>query len=80
MLMVNKHVGKIQVDDLDKMQYNAIPDGDLWRVGIVKELNDIESGVKVIPDFANEEIKSMSDYIYTSSPIYFIYFYYCIKP
>ena len=39
MLMVNKHrVDEIQVDDLDQMQYRTIPDGDVWRVGIVKEL------------------------------------------
>ena len=56
-LMVNKHnVDEIHVDDLDRMQYNAIPDGDLWRVGMVKELNDAKPGIVVIAGFAHEEI------------------------
>ena len=47
MLMVNKHnVDEIQVDNLDQMQHRTIPDGDVWRVGIVKELIDVKSGMR----------------------------------
>ena len=50
MLMVNQYnVDKIQVDDLDQMQYNAIPNGDLYRVGIVVELINVKAGLMAIP-------------------------------
>ena len=63
--MVNKHnADEIQVDDINQMQYNAIPDRNIWRFGIVKEM--IKSGVMVMPDFAHEEITSIIDWICTS--------------
>ena len=66
MLMVNKHnVDEIQVDDIDQMQYNVIPDGDIWRIGIVKELIDVKSGILVLPDYAHAEITSMIAWIST---------------
>ena len=41
MLVANKHnVNEIHVDDLDQIQYNVIPLGDLLSVVIVKELID----------------------------------------
>ena len=43
MLMVNRHVDEIQVHHLDQMHYKTIPDEDLWRIGIVKELIDVKS-------------------------------------
>ena len=65
--MVNSHnVDEIQVHHLGQMHYNTIPDEELCRIGIVKELIDVTSGVTVIPDFAHEEITSMIDWICTS--------------
>ena len=67
MLMINTHnVDEIQVHHLDQMRYKTFLDEDLWRIGIVKELLDVKSGVTVIPDFAHEEITSMIDWICTS--------------
>ena len=45
MLMVNTHnVDEIQVHHVDQMHYKMIPDEDLWRLGIVKELIDVKLG------------------------------------
>ena len=64
--MENTHnVDEIQVHHLDQMHYKTIPDEDLWRVGIVKELIDVKPGVTVILDFAHEEITSMIYWICT---------------
>ena len=67
MLRVNKHnIDDIQVEDIDKLEYNPIPDGEIWRVRMIKELIDVKAGVMAIPDFAFEEITSMIDIICTS--------------
>ena len=49
-----------------KLKYFPIPEGQRWRVPIIRELLDCKNGAKELSDFSSTEIEDMLDFLCTS--------------
>ena len=57
MLKIGKNcVDDINEEDIHNLKYNAIPIGNDWRLGVVKETVEHISGDVIVPGFNNYEL------------------------
>ena len=58
MLLTNvNHISQIKQSDLTSQTYRDIPDGEEWRVPLLKELIEARHDRNMLPEFTHDEIK-----------------------
>ena len=63
MLLVGKmDIGDICPEDHSLVKYNEIPEEQTWRVGVIKELVDVNWGESVVDGFSREELNFILGY------------------
>ena len=65
MLLMNKStVSELDSSEVkENFKYKAVPDDQVWRIPIVKELIEVKAGNAVIEGFTNEEILAMLEHV-----------------
>ena len=62
MLLTNKNsVTQIKDSDISSSVYNQIPEGEEWRVQLIKELIEAKYNRDILQDFSYDEISAMID-------------------
>ena len=61
MLLLNKdNIDQLVPEDAMNIEYCAIQDDDVWRVGFVNELTNVKFGETTIDGFSQEGLDSMT--------------------
>ena len=50
------------VDDLTKILYYILPDHELWRIPIIREISETKTGKMAIEHFTKEELSSIKEF------------------
>ena len=68
MLLMNKSsISELKSSEVkETLKYKAVPDDQVWRIPIVKELIEVKAGNAVIEGFTNEEILEMLQHVCVS--------------
>jgi hypothetical protein len=68
MLLMNKaNISELKSSEVKEcMKYKAVPENQVWRIPIVKELIEVKAGNVVIEGFTNEEILEMLEHVCVS--------------
>ena len=68
MLLMNKaNISELKSSEVkESLKYKAVPDNQVWRIPIVKELIEVKAGNAVIEGFTNGEILEMFDHVCVS--------------
>ena len=60
------NVEKVNISDVSDVKYHPLKEEELWKVGLVKELNDTEFGKLELENFSEEEIDELICFACTS--------------
>jgi hypothetical protein len=64
MLLVAKdNIDTLVPHDTDEIKYNAIPENEKWRLGVVKEITESKFGELEIDGFTHYETVSILKYV-----------------
>ena len=67
MLLLNKNrIEDLKPIDSNKIEFMPIPDTELWKLEMVREITDIKFGVKALDNFPHEELDILLEHICTS--------------
>ena len=67
MLLCDKHVvGDLTPEDALNTKYHDPPEGEVWRLGVLEELLEVQYGDLTVPGFEAEELAMMRSYICTT--------------
>ena len=65
MLLCNRNlVSDLIPDDALNIKYHEPPAEELWRLGVLDELLEVQYGDLTVPGFNDEELSMMQSYIY----------------
>ena len=67
LLMKKANISELKSSEVkESLKYKAVPDNQVWRIPIVKELIEVKAGNAVIEGFTNEEILEMLEHVCVS--------------
>ena len=66
MLLMNNNTTDLNPEDAIKIEYNMIPEGEEWRLGLLDEILELQHGDLVVPGMDLADISYILDYICTS--------------
>ena len=53
------NVEKVNISDVSDVKYHPLKEEELWKFGLVKELNDTKFGKLELENFSEEEIDEL---------------------
>ena len=59
-------INSLKEDDINRLEYNPIPENEAWRIDLLTELLDTRSSITEIPGFTPEEITEIINFVCTS--------------
>ena len=60
------NVENVNISDVSDVKYHPLKEEELWKVGLVKELNDTKFGKLELENFSEEEIDELICFACTS--------------
>ena len=67
LLLLDKNdIDDLSPQDASKILYKEVPENELWRIALVKELIDIRQGVLEVEGFSEDELVTILNYTCTS--------------
>ena len=65
--MVNKNdITELRATEALNIQIMPVPQEEIWKVNMVKEITDIKFGEQVLEDFPHDELQAILDFICTT--------------
>ena len=59
-------ISELSPNDAELIKYHSLPDEDLWKVQMIKEIIDTRFDILTIEGFSNSELDHMIDFLCTS--------------
>ena len=67
MVLTSKEtIEEITLTDAKQIKYQPIPDGEEWRIGVVRDIIDIKNGMAQLEDFNTIELDDMLHHVCTT--------------
>ena len=66
MLCNKSNINDLNVNNADMVEYHPIPQDELWRVNIIRDITDARQNNTVIEGFSIDELDGYMDFVCTS--------------
>ena len=67
MLLVNKtDISELSIHDANNIKFMPVPEEEMWKINMVKEITDIKFGEKVLEDFPHDDLEKILHFICTT--------------
>ena len=67
MILLNKNtIDELKPTDSSEIEFMPIPETELWKLDMVREITDVKFGVKALDDFPHDELQMLLEHICTS--------------
>ena len=67
MLLVNKtNISELSTNDAINIKFMPVPEEEMWKINMVKEITDIKFGEQVLEDFPHDDLEKILHFICTT--------------